>query len=87
MDFDGVFEILCSTDSSGLMKKRMSVKVDGTLHHLISYYMQWDTVNGLLKSPTRLLDFQDTILRNELAAQENMQSLSPMEQFRLDLEV
>ncbi len=87
VDFDGVFEILCSTDSSGLMKKRMSVKVDGTLHHLISYYMQWDTVNGLLKSPTRLLDFQDTILRNELAAQENMQSLSPMEQFRLDLEV
>jgi len=62
-------------------------KVDGTLHHLISYYIQWDTVNGLLKSPTRLLDFQDTILRNELAAQENMQSLSPMEQFRLDLEV
>ncbi len=69
------------------MKKEMSVSVDGTPHHLVSYYTQWDTVNGLLKSPTRLLDFQDTILRNELAAQENMQSLSSMKQFRLNIEV
>ena len=87
MDFDGVFKIWCSTNSSRLIKKEMSVSVDGTPHHLVSYYTQWDTVNGLLKSPTRLLDFQDTILPNELAAQENMQSLSPMEQFRLDIEV
>ena len=57
VNFDGVFEILCSTDSSGLMKKRTSVKVDGTLHHLIFYYIQWNTVNGLLKSLTRLPDF------------------------------
>ncbi len=87
VNFDDVFEILCFTDSSELMKKRMSVKVDDTLHHLIFYYMQWNIVNELLKSLTRLLDFQDMILRNELAAQENMQSLSSMKQFRLNLEV
>ncbi len=87
VNFDDVFEILCFTDSSELMKKRMSLKVDDTLHHLIFYYIQWDIVNELLKSLTRLLDFQDTILCNELIAQKNMQFLSLMKQFRLNLEI
>ncbi len=87
VNFDDVFEILCFTDSSELMKKRMSVKVDDILHHLIFYYIQWNIVNKLLKSLTRLLDFQDTILRNELVAQKNMQFLSSMKQFRLNLEI
>lgn len=87
VDFDGVFNILRSTDPSGLLRKEMSVKVDGTLYHLVSYYAHWDTVNGALVPPTRCLEFQDIILREELAEQDNLHSLSPMEKFRLKMEV
>ncbi len=87
VNFNDVFEILCFTDSSELMKKRMRIRVNDILHHLIFYYIQWNIVNELLKSFTRLLDFQDTILRNKLVAQKNMQFLSSMKQFRLNLEI
>jgi hypothetical protein len=65
----------------------MSVKVDGKLYHLASYYAHWDTVNGALVPPTRCLEFQDIILREEIAAQDNLHSLSPIEISRLNPEV
>ncbi|KAF2012685.1 camp independent regulatory protein [Aaosphaeria arxii CBS 175.79] len=43
----------------GLMKKTISVKYNGTHHHIISYYSLEDVVNGKLKRP-----FQDPKLSN-----------------------
>lgn len=68
VDYDGVFNILRSNNPGGLMRKEMSVKVDGNLYHLVSYYAHWGTVNGAMIPPTRFLEFQDIILREKLAA-------------------
>lgn len=45
----------------GLMKKTISVKYNGTHHHVISYYSLEDVVNGKLKRPfqdNKLVDIQ-----------------------------
>lgn len=69
VDFDGVFNILRSTNPSGLIRKGMSVKIDGNLYHLVSYYAHWDTVNGALVPPTRCLELQDIILKTRWLSQ------------------
>lgn len=87
VDFDDPFKISRSADSDGLLKREISVKVDETVYHLVCYYAQWDTVNGVLISPTRCLDFKDIVLRDELATHKDLRFLSPMEKFRLNVEV
>ncbi len=87
VDLDGIFEVSQSTDSSNLMRKKACVWVDGILLHLDSYYRQWDTANGRLVPPMRCLDFQDISIRDSLASQDDLQFYSPMEAFRLDMEV
>lgn len=87
VDLDGIFEVSQSTGSSGLMRKKASVWVDGIQICLESYYKPWDTVNGLLIPPTRCLHFQDVTLRHSLAIREDLQIWSPMEAFRSTIEV
>lgn len=43
VDFDGVFNIIVLHWLQ--LMKETSVIVDGTLHYLVSYYRQWDTMN------------------------------------------
>ena len=87
IDFDGIFEISQSTDSSGLMRKKAIVSVDEIQLCLESYYKPWDTVNGNLVPPTRCVDFQNVNLRPGLATQDNLNTRSPMETIRLAIEV
>ncbi len=87
VDRDSSFDVSWSAGSSGLMRKRARVWVDGILLCLESYYKPWDTVNRVLVPPTRCLEFQDTSLRCSLAIQEDLQIWSPTEAFRLDMEV
>ncbi|KAK7190181.1 uncharacterized protein CC84DRAFT_1175729 [Paraphaeosphaeria sporulosa] len=50
----------------GLMKKTISVKYQGTNHHIISYYTLEDVVHGKLKRPCEDPDLRDIQPRPEL---------------------
>ncbi|KAJ4302752.1 Gluconate transport-inducing protein required for gluconate-H+ symport [Kalmusia sp. IMI 367209] len=50
----------------GLMKKTISVKYQGTNHHIISYYTLEDVVNGKLKRPGQDENLRDIQPRPEL---------------------
>jgi hypothetical protein len=50
----------------GLMKKTISVKYQGTNHHIISYYTLEDVVHGKLKRPCEDPDLRDIQPRQEL---------------------
>lgn len=50
----------------GLMKKTISVKYQGTNHHIISYYTLEDVVNGKLKRPCQDDTLRDIVPRPEL---------------------
>ncbi|KAH7087666.1 Gti1/Pac2 family-domain-containing protein [Paraphoma chrysanthemicola] len=52
----------------GLMKKTISVKYQGTHHHVISYYSLEDVVNGKLKRPFQDAKLSDIQPRPELLA-------------------
>ncbi|KAH8600883.1 Gti1/Pac2 family-domain-containing protein, partial [Bisporella sp. PMI_857] len=53
----------------GLIKKTISVTVNGTSHHLVSYYTVADILANRLTSPTRDPQFTGVNLRDELTPQ------------------
>lgn len=55
----------------GLVKKTMSVTVQGVTHHLVSYYKCDDVQDGRLKRPTEDGRLADVKPRNELQAKQN----------------
>lgn len=57
--------------SEGLVKKTMSVTVQGVTHHLVSYYKCDDVQDGKLKRPTEDARLVDIKPRNELQAKQN----------------
>ncbi|KAL2316387.1 Gluconate transporter inducer Gti1 [Schizosaccharomyces pombe] len=51
---------------SGLIKKTISLMIDGRLHHLISYYTPEDVLNGKLQTPSSFNLFQQLTISKDL---------------------
>ncbi|KAI9810980.1 MAG: hypothetical protein M1827_005711 [Pycnora praestabilis] len=58
----------------GLVKKTMSVNVQGVHHHLVSYYKVDEVMNGTLEQPTQSPRLQDVKPRNELTLRQNFRA-------------
>lgn len=59
---------------NGLVKKTMSVTVQGVTHHLVSYYNVQDVINGSLRSPSQTENLQYIRPRLELTAKQSFRS-------------
>ena len=55
----------------GLVKKTMSVTVNGVFHHLVAYYNINEAVNGELKEPMTDARLRDVQPRHELVHKQN----------------
>ena len=62
----------------GLVKKTMSVTVQGVTHHLVSYYNVNDVVTGHLRTPTQTENLQYVRPRPELTSKQSFRS--PLEE-------
>ena len=58
----------------GLVKKTMSVNVNGVHHHLVSYYSIDDVLTGKLQSPSKDKDLDDIEPRSDLVARQNFRA-------------
>ncbi|KZF21290.1 hypothetical protein L228DRAFT_203400, partial [Xylona heveae TC161] len=58
----------------GLVKKTMSVNVQGVHHHLVSYYKVEDVLNNLLETPTQSSLLQYIKPRPELTTRQNFRA-------------
>ncbi|MCJ1406530.1 hypothetical protein MMC19_000596 [Ptychographa xylographoides] len=58
----------------GLVKKTMSVNVQGVHHHLVSYYTIDDVLNGELKTPSQDQRLANIEPRHELIARQNFRA-------------
>ncbi|KAI9826813.1 MAG: hypothetical protein M1832_005751 [Thelocarpon impressellum] len=58
----------------GLVKKTMSVTVNGVHHHLVSYYKVEDVVNGVLEAPSQNLTLRSIRPRHELTSRQNFRA-------------
>lgn len=64
--------------ADGLVKKTMSVTVQGVTHHLVSYYSVSDVVNGHLRTPTQTESLNYVRPRPELTSKQSFRS--PLEE-------
>lgn len=64
--------------TDGLVKKTMSVTVQGVTHHLVSYYSVRDVVNGRLRAPSRTESLSYVRPRLELTSKQSFRS--PLEE-------
>lgn len=62
----------------GLIKKTMSIVVNGQHHHLVSYYKPDDVLAGLFEQPSKCSYLKDTVISEELTARQNFRV--PLEQ-------
>jgi Gti1/Pac2 family transcription factor len=60
--------------SDGLVKKTMSVTVQGVTHHLVSYYSVGDVVNGQLRTPSQTESLNYVRPRPELTSKQSFRS-------------
>ena len=58
----------------GLIKKTMSVNVNGVQHHLVSYYSLHDVRNKLLPTPTSTWTLRHVKIRPELTTRQNFRA-------------
>ena len=59
---------------NGLVKKTMSVTVQGVTHHLVSYYNVQDVINGTLRAPSQTDTLQFIRPRMELTSKQSFRS-------------
>lgn len=59
----------------GLVKKTMSVTVEGISHHLVSYYTVADIASNNLATPSKIHRFQHIIPRPDLVTKQNYRML------------
>lgn len=64
--------------SDGLVKKTMSVTVQGVTHHLVSYYSVGDVINGQLRTPSQTESLNYVRPRPELTTKQSFRS--PLEE-------
>lgn len=64
--------------ADGLVKKTMSVTVQGVTHHLVSYYSVTDVVNGHLRTPSQTENLNYVRPRPELTSKQSFRS--PLEE-------
>ena len=64
--------------ADGLVKKTMSVTVQGVTHHLVSYYSVSDVVNGHLRTPSQTESLNYVRPRSELISKQSFRS--PLEE-------
>ena len=64
--------------ADGLVKKTMSVTVQGVTHHLVSYYSVSDVVNGQLRTPSQTESLNYVRPRPELTSKQSFRS--PLEE-------
>jgi Gti1/Pac2 family transcription factor len=64
--------------ADGLVKKTMSVTVQGVTHHLVSYYSVSDVVNGHLRTPSQTENLNYVRPRPELTSKQSFRS--PLEE-------
>jgi Gti1/Pac2 family transcription factor len=60
--------------ADGLVKKTMSVTVQGVTHHLVSYYSVSDVVNGQLRTPSQTENLNYVRPRPELTSKQSFRS-------------
>ncbi len=60
--------------ADGLVKKTMSVTVQGVTHHLVSYYSVTDVVNGQLRTPSQTESLHYVRPRPELTSKQSFRS-------------
>lgn len=60
--------------ADGLVKKTMSVTVQGVTHHLVSYYSVSDVVNGQLRTPSQTESLNYVRPRSELTSKQSFRS-------------
>lgn len=60
--------------ADGLVKKTMSVTVQGVTHHLVSYYSVSDVVNGQLRTPAQTENLNYVRPRPELTSKQSFRS-------------
>lgn len=58
----------------GLLKKTMSISVNGISHHMVSYYKLDDVKNGVLQRPLSDPRLQNISVRHELYMKQNFRS-------------
>jgi hypothetical protein len=59
----------------GLVKKTMSIKIEGMTHHLVSYYRVKDVIDEVLARPSLSKQFEFIKIRAELYPEHNVHSL------------
>lgn len=59
---------------NGLVKKTMSVTVQGVTHHLVSYYNVQDVLNGTLRAPSQIESLSFIRPRMELLTKQSFRS-------------
>ncbi|ETW82758.1 hypothetical protein HETIRDRAFT_315871 [Heterobasidion irregulare TC 32-1] len=64
-------EAVAAMKPNGLTKKTITVKVDGTDHHLVSYYREEDVHHGRLQRPTSRQDIMDINIPPEMVRATN----------------
>ena len=69
VDKDGDFFVECDERSTNaLWRKTISISVQGYTCHFLSYYNPWDTVKGMLKTPSQDSELRTISLRPDLAS-------------------
>jgi len=70
---------------NGLVKKTMSIAVNGVSHHLVSYYKVEDVKNGLLRRPNDDARLANLAIRPELYMKQNFRTpVEDTEQYVID---
>lgn len=69
----------------GLVKKTMSVNVNGVHHHLVSYYKVEDVLNGVLEAPSQNSTLRYIKARHELTSRQNFRA--PLDELEEGLDV
>ncbi|KAI9366982.1 Gti1/Pac2 family-domain-containing protein [Aspergillus egyptiacus] len=59
---------------AGLVKKTMSVTVNGVTHHLVSYYTLADAMRGVLKHPSAVGELRKLRIRSELTLKQSFRA-------------
>ena len=85
VDFDGVFNIWYSK-ASGLTKKTWNIVVARIHYRVVSYYREWNTVDGSL-IPFSRYEFSQCLQLCMYLAAYNCMPMSSIEIFRLKIEV
>jgi hypothetical protein len=60
--------------NDGLVKKTMSVNVNGVHHHLVSYYRVEDVLSGTLTTPSQSSQLRNMKPRHELTSRQNFRA-------------